>query len=111
MHALCFRCPYSEGAMRRAVYERVASCEGGEVANATYKPHLPLLAQSSLQFSDSCSAVEARREGNGSVVPSASCQFVFSVATFHLLINIYFFFLVGGVFLCIYVFKVLLRKI
>ena len=108
--------------MRRAVYERVASCEGGEVANATYKPHLPLLAQSSLQFSDSCSAVEARREGNGSVVPSASCQFVFSVATFHLLINIYFFFLVGGVgggggggggvvFLCIYVFKVLLRKI
>ncbi|KAK7114693.1 hypothetical protein V1264_000712 [Littorina saxatilis] len=55
--------------MQRAVYDRISEFDGGDTV---YKPNLPLLLQSSLQFSHSCAAVEARQSANQNIVPSAS---------------------------------------
>ena len=63
--------------MRRALFERIAGYEGGRFADVTYKPHLPLLAQSSLQFPHSCAAMEVQQKGNLNVVPAATCKFFF----------------------------------
>ncbi|XP_070195560.1 tRNA-specific adenosine deaminase 1-like isoform X2 [Littorina saxatilis] len=63
------KCPFNKGAMQRAVYDRISEFDGGDTV---YKPNLPLLLQSSLQFSHSCAAVEARQSANQNIVPSAS---------------------------------------
>ncbi|KAK7469601.1 hypothetical protein BaRGS_00036391 [Batillaria attramentaria] len=50
------KCPYSESALQRAVFRRVA---GFHCDCSQYKPHLPQCVQSSIQFPHSQASIEA----------------------------------------------------